>query len=82
LPTFAASRQLEPNGEALSSKRVRRRHDVAGRILMRHVVDARAYIDQRLEHGVSRHVRDALAIHPDIPIVANRLPVFISIPDH
>jgi hypothetical protein len=49
---------------------------------MRHVVDARAYIDQWLEHGMDGYVSDALSIHPDIPIVANRLTVFIPIPDH
>src|SRR5690606_41786854 len=47
-----------------------------------HVVAVDAYIHLRLELGMCGAVVDALADDPDPPAVADRIPVFLTCPDH
>ena len=82
LPVRLAARQLGPDGEALARFGIDGGHHVLRGGIVRHVVDAGADIDDRLEHGVTRHVRDALAIHPDFAAIADRLAVLIPGADH
>jgi hypothetical protein len=53
-------------------------HEVSGALLMRHVVDAGADIDDRLEHRMAGDILHALAIDPDRPPVPDRFPVFLA----
>jgi hypothetical protein len=73
---------LETDREAFARDSIDRGHDIARIDMVCHVIDARSDIDQRLEHRVGRHVRDALPIHPDFATVADRLPIFVTGSNH
>jgi hypothetical protein len=51
-------------------------------ILVRHVVDACADIDERLEHVVRGDVGHPLAVDPYAPAVADGIAVLLAGPDH
>src|SRR4029078_9242633 len=71
-PMLPRARELRRDGIALAVV-ARIRHHIARAILVRHVVDARTRVDDRPELRVRRHVEDALAAHPALTAVAQRL---------
>ena len=81
VPVLARARQLGRDRVALAVV-AGVRDDVARGLLVRHVVDARASVDERLELRVRRHVGDPLAAHPDLAAVAQRLAVVLAGADH
>ena len=82
VPVLARVRQAQADGVALAGVRVDVRHDVARRVVVRHVVDAGAGVDQRLEHRVLGDVLDPLAVDPDVAAVADRVAVLVPGADH
>ncbi len=69
-PVFLGDRQLV--GDAVDLPVLGEGHHVLGARIELHVVDARAHIDQRLEHGVGRHVLHPLAVDIDLTPLADR----------
>ena len=57
-------------------------HHVAGLGVPLHVVDARADVDERLEHGMGRDVLHPLAVDVDLAAVADRLEILRARADH
>src|SRR5882757_9235349 len=51
-------------------------------VLVLHVEHAGADVDDGLERRVPGHVLDALAVNPDLAIVANAFSILLAGPDH
>ena len=79
-PILLFARQAVADGEALALLLIG--HDIAVGRLMLHVIDAGADIDHGLEHGMARHILDALAIDPHFASVTERLAVLFAGSDH
>ena len=82
VPVLPLARQLVSDAVGLVGVGVNIGHDLAGRVLVCHVVDAGADVDDRLEGRVGRHVLDPLAVDPHGAPVADRVAVFVPRPDH
>jgi len=57
-------------------------HDLGGPRLVRHVVHAGLEIHDRLESGMRRNMRYALAVDPDLPSIAQPGTILLSATDH
>ena len=79
-PVLLHFRQLVADGIDLAV--LHARHDVAGRSLVLHVVDAGPNVDDGLEHRMGSDVGDALALDEDGAAVAERFAVLFPGPDH
>ena len=80
LPVLGRVGELEPDRRSLAVLLIS--HNVAGLGIMRHVVDAGANIDDGLERGVSGDIANPLAIDVNDAPIAERIPVFLTGPDH
>ena len=77
-PVFLRGWKLWPDRAAFPGIRVDERHDVARLVLVRHVVDARPDVHDRLERRMGGHVLDALSVDPDLSSVADRFAVLVA----
>ena len=79
-PVLLGARQAVADGEALALFLIG--HDFAVGGLMLHVVYAGPDIDHGLEHGMARHVPDALAVDPHLTAIPEGFAVLFACPDH
>jgi hypothetical protein len=76
VPVALRLRQLVADAVALAPGLIG--HHVLQPLLVREVVDPGPHVDDRAEGGMAGDVGDALAVHPDLAAVTQRLPILLA----